>query len=464
MGLTNDRPVRNRGAHPKGCPRPEMVAFPLVHRLSARLRQLAGRGPSALEPVESQGAILGSASLSAAAVLVTLLLAVASLYLVRSLTTLEFGRVAFGTNIHLLLLTVAGLGLTTGVMSEVARSRRAGEDAWPRVRTLLALRIASVLAVLAVGAAWAVAAGTVLPALAGVAASLFIVQDFFVGMLAGQLLATRAAAVIVTQPVVYLLILVVAGVSTAEQVLAAIIAALSASVCVEVALLARHPIWGRPWRLVPGSLRHALEMSGYAYAITFLQIGFVVVPTIVLGSFGRFAEAAVLSIVLTLVRFVPDALSVVLTTVYFPRLAGLRADDPVRRSLSDTFVRLAALVAVPAALGLAIVGEPILGLLFSGRYLDLAPYLALASLLVVLLLAAASVAYARLAGYSLPWWTMDSGGGASSGGNYSLSGTIGQPDAGVLTSDKYRLEGGYWGGVGGVTPPQRIYLPLTVKN
>jgi hypothetical protein len=84
------------------------------------------------------------------------------------------------------------------------------------------------------------------------------------------------------------------------------------------------------------------------------------------------------------------------------------------------------------------------------------------SLLILVLSAAASVAYARLAGYSLTWWTTDSGGGASSGGNYNLSGTIGQPDAGTLSGGNYRLEGGFWGGMGAVAF-QRVYLPLTVK-
>jgi uncharacterized membrane protein len=90
-------------------------------------------------------------------------------------------------------------------------------------------------------------------------------------------------------------------------------------------------------------------------------------------------------------------------------------------------------------------------------------FIALTCLLILVLLAAASVAYARQAGYSLPWWTADSGGGASSSGNYSLTGTIGQPDAGTLSGGGYRLEGGFWGGLGAVVAFQRVYLPLTTK-
>jgi hypothetical protein len=48
--------------------------------------------------------------------------------------------------------------------------------------------------------------------------------------------------------------------------------------------------------------------------------------------------------------------------------------------------------------------------------------------------------------YSIDWYTIDGGGGTSSGGVYTLSGTIGQPDAGTLSGGNYVLEGGFWGG------------------
>jgi hypothetical protein len=40
---------------------------------------------------------------------------------------------------------------------------------------------------------------------------------------------------------------------------------------------------------------------------------------------------------------------------------------------------------------------------------------------------------------------------------YMLGGTIGQPDAGLLTGDDYTLVGGFW--IGAV-PPYIVYLPL----
>lgn len=51
---------------------------------------------------------------------------------------------------------------------------------------------------------------------------------------------------------------------------------------------------------------------------------------------------------------------------------------------------------------------------------------------------------------SITWSTIDGGGATfSTGGTYSLGGTIGQPDAGVaMTGGNFRLIGGFWAGVG----------------
>ena len=84
-------------------------------------------------------------------------------------------------------------------------------------------------------------------------------------------------------------------------------------------------------------------------------------------------------------------------------------------------------------------------------------------LLVVLLSLLASVALAQSGGgYDLTWNTVDGGGYTfSEGGGYSLGGTVGQPDAGVLSGGGYTLAGGFWGGG---AARYGIYLPLVVKN
>jgi hypothetical protein len=55
---------------------------------------------------------------------------------------------------------------------------------------------------------------------------------------------------------------------------------------------------------------------------------------------------------------------------------------------------------------------------------------------------AASIACAQP--YDLSWYTIDGGGGTSTGGSFSLSGTIGQPDAGTLSGGTFTLSGGFW--------------------
>jgi hypothetical protein len=47
--------------------------------------------------------------------------------------------------------------------------------------------------------------------------------------------------------------------------------------------------------------------------------------------------------------------------------------------------------------------------------------------------------------YSMNWHTIDGGGGTSTNGQYSMTGTIGQPDAGgTMTGGSYSLTGGFW--------------------
>lgn len=82
-------------------------------------------------------------------------------------------------------------------------------------------------------------------------------------------------------------------------------------------------------------------------------------------------------------------------------------------------------------------------------------------LVTIALLLAVSTALAR-SGYDLSWWTVDGGGGIASGGPYTLTGTIGQPDAGTLTGGDYTLGGGFWG-PGAVTVEYKVYLPLVLR-
>jgi hypothetical protein len=83
------------------------------------------------------------------------------------------------------------------------------------------------------------------------------------------------------------------------------------------------------------------------------------------------------------------------------------------------------------------------------------------SILAVMLLVVSAFA---ASGYDLSWWTVDGGGSTSTGKSYTLNGTIGQPDAGTLSSGGvYTLTSGFWHGGVIVSPETKVYLPLLVK-
>ncbi|MCX6929879.1 MAG: hypothetical protein NT154_42705 [Verrucomicrobia bacterium] len=62
--------------------------------------------------------------------------------------------------------------------------------------------------------------------------------------------------------------------------------------------------------------------------------------------------------------------------------------------------------------------------------------------------------------YSIDWYTVDGGGGTSTGGVYSVTGTIGQPDAGVMSGGNYTVVGGFWGTVAVVQTPGAPLLSI----
>ena len=46
--------------------------------------------------------------------------------------------------------------------------------------------------------------------------------------------------------------------------------------------------------------------------------------------------------------------------------------------------------------------------------------------------------------YQIDWFTLDGGGGQSSGGAYTLVGAIGQAEAAISSGGAYTLSGGFW--------------------
>ena len=64
----------------------------------------------------------------------------------------------------------------------------------------------------------------------------------------------------------------------------------------------------------------------------------------------------------------------------------------------------------------------------------------------IIILLVLTLSLPALADYEISWSTIDGGGGTSTGGDYSLVGTIGQPDAANSQGDAFIVMGGFWPG------------------
>jgi uncharacterized membrane protein len=87
------------------------------------------------------------------------------------------------------------------------------------------------------------------------------------------------------------------------------------------------------------------------------------------------------------------------------------------------------------------------------------------SLTAVLALAGTVLAAQTGVSYNITRWTVDGGGGRLTGGGYTLTGTVGQPEPGpALSGGGYTLTSGFWpGGGSSSSSGYKIYLPLVMK-
>ena len=89
--------------------------------------------------------------------------------------------------------------------------------------------------------------------------------------------------------------------------------------------------------------------------------------------------------------------------------------------------------------------------------------IAVAVALVLVLLVSAAVLAMASANFALNWFTPlnGSGGGPSTSASYAANFTIGQSSAGSSSSTNYKLNLGYWAGIGN---PTNTYMPILLKG
>jgi hypothetical protein len=68
--------------------------------------------------------------------------------------------------------------------------------------------------------------------------------------------------------------------------------------------------------------------------------------------------------------------------------------------------------------------------------------------------------------FSIDWYTIDGGGGTSSGGPFSLTGTIAEPETAVMSGGGFTIEGGFWAILSVVPTPgaPSLRVALTSTN
>lgn len=66
--------------------------------------------------------------------------------------------------------------------------------------------------------------------------------------------------------------------------------------------------------------------------------------------------------------------------------------------------------------------------------------------------------------YAIDWFTIDGGGGTSTGGVFTVSGTIGQPEAGTMSGGSFTLVGGFWALPAAIQTPDAPTLQIVAAG
>jgi len=100
-------------------------------------------------------------------------------------------------------------------------------------------------------------------------------------------------------------------------------------------------------------------------------------------------------------------------------------------------------------------------------YCDRSPwttFCAVTSILTLLWVGALRPMAAGASSLVVDWCTVDAGGGTATGASFSVSSTVGQPDAGTFTNSSHAIRGGFWGIVAVVQTPDAPTLEIGVSG
>ncbi|HEX2914876.1 MAG TPA: oligosaccharide flippase family protein [Chloroflexia bacterium] len=324
---------------------------------------------------------------SLAAFLSLFLTSLAGLYIVRELSKDAYGRMTYFSTWLPPMLLILGLGLTSKIIKDVVDARSIEDKTGVGVRlyTLLSLRFLTVLPLPLLGFVLWGLLGQFPYLLITLIAFFSISGDFLLGILRGNDKLYICGALMLLQPVVYIILLLSGLAQTVEGVFSALCLSYISNLVVEALLVINIP------GLLPSPKGHlfsityarqALKFSSNIYLNGLYQTLFNSWLLIILGFLNLYETVAELSIPLTLVALPMLVNSPILVTIVYPRLVQSRQ---VALNTFNTAYRVVAIVTIPAAAVMAVFPDTVIELLYTGRYLTAAPLLVVSAPLVFVL-------------------------------------------------------------------------------
>jgi O-antigen/teichoic acid export membrane protein len=340
-------------------------------------------------------------------VVVQISTALASLLVARSVDPAIYGEVAYFFSLFGVVVLLGSMGLTTQVVTEVARHNGTGDlDTLGRsLQALTRVRLGSAAVLLVISAAIGIL-GDPLIAYAGVAGTVTLLTAYTLGIVQGLGQPRSAAALHLGQALFYLAVVAVWARAVPEFVIAAVVVSygltLVASLIVVSVAMPRGAVpdlADRSWyKTEPSAIGSTLRSSGRPYVMALLLAPYSAIAVLALGWSGEFARAAAFSISITLVTMATTASSMIVGVQYYPRICVLvAAGSPEAAAWFGRFLRLFAALSLTAAVMLLLFPREIISLLLTPAYVNIAEPLAGLAPAVVLLTIGVFLAWTLLA-------------------------------------------------------------------
>ncbi|MBV9789288.1 MAG: hypothetical protein JOZ51_13985 [Chloroflexi bacterium] len=331
-------------------------------------------------------------SLTFANLVVMVINAVGGIYIARSLSSSQYGEVAYFMGIYLMATLICGFGLTDQAMRDLSefKALEQREQLNQSFYTLLAIRLGSGALLTAALAIYALLLGSITPLLIGVCAAVSMLSDFLTGALRGVQRIGGLIVVLCAQPLLYLGLMLTMPLRSVEQVFTFFCVSLIVAALLGGLMLLRSGL-GLPSRrsLSRSYVRSSGGGAAQLYIVALLQTAYGSVGTLILGAFGLYAATGLLSASLTVARMLPLILGPTIVSMFYPQLRAClaRQSPEAARQTFDLFYRAAVLATIAGTALLLVYPDTAIQTLYTNKYLDAASSLQLlapASLLMVI--------------------------------------------------------------------------------